>query len=390
MIKVSVVIPVYNADKYLNQCVDSVVNQTLKDIEIILVNDASTDNSLNICNEYKKKDDRIKIVDKPVNQGLAAARNSGMEVCNGEYVVFLDSDDWVELDAYEKMYNAAKSNDSDIVFCNCIENEDGHRFSKFIRCGAYNREQIKNEILPKTLSAVNKKGSKGTIRWSNCLRMFKMETLEKNNIRLDDRFRRCQDLQLTYEATICAQNYYYLGDEYLYHNRVVESSLSRGYTKNMWQILHPLIERLYSDTENFKEMDLMPQMHLCNFFFAVDVIQNELKNKSPYDKNGRIDKLKEIINDSLYKRCLPYIKYDVLNEYYKGVYKYSLEGQAEKLYSFHYSYLKKQKRIAKRRKATGKLTENKIIGTIYVELRCLVDKDYKARLKQTRSINNES
>lgn len=379
MAKVSVVVPVYNAQEYLKQCIDSIVGQTLKDIEIILVNDASTDASLEICKQYEASDKRVKIVDKPINQGLAAARNSGMEVCTGDYIVFLDSDDWVELDSYEKMYTAAISNDSDIVFCNCMENEDGHKFSKFMRCGAFNREQIKKEILPRTLSGINAKGGKGTIRWSNCLRMFKREMLACNNIRFDDRFRRCQDLQLTYEATICAQNYYYLGDDYLYHNRVVSSSLSRGYTKNMWSLLRPLIERLYRDTKSFTEMDLSGEMHLCCFFFAVDTLQNELKATTPHDKKGRLLKIDEIINDQLVTDCIPHIQFEKFDQYYKGMYAAVCTRNAQNVYKFYYSFLKKQARRQAFRRFTGNLTNNKFFGTIYIQLRGLFDKKYKEK-----------
>ena len=384
MIKVSVIIPIYNAEQYLKQCIDSVVNQTLQDIEIILVNDASTDGSLDICKQYEASDKRVKLIDKPVNQGLAAARNTGMEVCTGEYIAFLDADDWMELDAYERIYSVAHANNSDMVFYNCMENEDGHRFSKFMRCGAFDREQIKKEILPRTLSGINEKGGKGTIRWCNWLRFYKREMIERNALRFDDRFRRCQDLQLTYEATLCAQSYYYMGDDYLLHNRVVSDSLSRGYTKNMWSLLCPLIERLYSDTKGFKEMDLMPQMHLCCFFFAVDTIQNELKEASPHDKKGRLLKIDEIINDSLVKGCLPHIEYSKFDEYYIGMYKAVSSGDAQKVYDFYFSFKKSRARKLAWRKFTAKLTGSKVFGIMYIWVRCLFDKKYKEKANKSR------
>ena len=95
MAKVSIIIPVYNVESYLRRCLDSVVNQTLKDIEIILVNDGSTDGSLAICEEYAKNDDRIKIITRK-NGGLSAARNTGLDNATSEYIGFIDSDDWVD------------------------------------------------------------------------------------------------------------------------------------------------------------------------------------------------------------------------------------------------------------------------------------------------------
>lgn len=113
MSKVSVIIPVYNTSKYLNKCLDSVCNQTLKDIEIICINDCSADNSLEILKEYASKDERIKIIDFKENKGAAAARNAGIDIACGEYIGFVDSDDFVDLDFYEKLYNAAVENDAD-------------------------------------------------------------------------------------------------------------------------------------------------------------------------------------------------------------------------------------------------------------------------------------
>ena len=113
--KISVIVPVYNTEEHLKECLESVINQTLKEIEIICVNDNSTDKSLDILKEYAKKDERIKIINKKRNNGAAAARNSGMEQAIGEYIGFVDSDDWISLDMYEKLYENAKIHDSDIV-----------------------------------------------------------------------------------------------------------------------------------------------------------------------------------------------------------------------------------------------------------------------------------
>ena len=94
MAKVSVIVPVYNVEKYIRKCLDSIVSQTLNDLEIILVNDGSTDTSPAICEEYKRKDERIKMITQK-NQGLSAARNAGLKDATGEYVIFIDSDDYI-------------------------------------------------------------------------------------------------------------------------------------------------------------------------------------------------------------------------------------------------------------------------------------------------------
>ena len=116
MAQVSVVIPVYNVERYLDRCVQSVLNQTLKDIEIILVDDGSPDNCPQMCDDYARRYDNIKVVHK-TNAGLGMARNTGLAHCQGEYVAFIDSDDYIDSEMIERLVTEAVINDSDAVFC---------------------------------------------------------------------------------------------------------------------------------------------------------------------------------------------------------------------------------------------------------------------------------
>lgn len=138
--KVSVIIPVYNVEKYLRRCLDSVVNQTYKNLEIILVNDGSPDNSKEICEEYVNKYDNIQLINQE-NQGNSGARNTALKNITGEYVMFVDSDDWIELDAIEYCVESMKKSDADIVV------------TQMVRKKAYtpNKEENAN-ILEKTLT----------------------------------------------------------------------------------------------------------------------------------------------------------------------------------------------------------------------------------------------
>lgn len=362
MIKVSVIVPIYNAEKYLRQCLDSIVKQTLKDIEIILINDGSTDGCAEICQEYLY-DSRVSYYYKE-NEGLAAARDDGMLRATGEYIGFVDSDDWLEPDMYEKMYETAKGSNSDVVFCNWITNDDSHRYTPQLECGHYDREKIKASVLPRTLAYITSKGDKNVIRWSNCLRIYKLSTLKDNNIRFCRAFRRSQDLQLTYETMLVAKNFYYLGNEYLYHNRVVGDSLSRGYTKNMWNLYVPLIERLYKDTAEFKELDLMNQMHLRAFFFVTDCIENEFKPLCQNSRERKIELINEIINDPICQRFKDKIETEKLNELYKKYYELIFDGKSEDFITFTEEYRKKQEKFKKKQATKAKvldfLTENHI------------------------------
>lgn len=126
---ISIIIPVYNVGHYLKHCLDSILNQTYKNLEIILVDDWSTDDSGKICDEYANKDRRIKVIHQK-NADLSAARNSGLKIATGEFIGYIDSDDYVELDMYEKLYDLIESTKSDLAICNrYIWKKDGNRIS---------------------------------------------------------------------------------------------------------------------------------------------------------------------------------------------------------------------------------------------------------------------
>ena len=153
MKKVSIIVPVYNMENYLKKCMDSLVNQTLKDIEIIVVNDGSTDNSLNILKEYEKEYPKlIKIIDQE-NGGISVARNNGIEIATGKYIGFVDSDDFVKIDMFEKLYKKIEETKSDIVVCDYEEyymNSENYKYIeviKNIKCdNLYNDPSIINNI----------------------------------------------------------------------------------------------------------------------------------------------------------------------------------------------------------------------------------------------------
>lgn len=125
MSKLSIVVPVYNVEKYLERCINSLVAQTFSDYEIILVDDGSTDNSGKICDQFAKLNNKIKVIHKE-NGGLSSARNAGIDIATGKYIGFVDSDDWIEPDMYYNLYNAAVEHDLDMVICGVALNfEDG-------------------------------------------------------------------------------------------------------------------------------------------------------------------------------------------------------------------------------------------------------------------------
>lgn len=127
---ISVIIPVYNTAAFLCTCIKSVINQTLQDLEIIIVNDASTDNSVHICNKFKEKDNRIILIDKEENEGVEKARYDGILAAKGDYICFVDSDDWLEKDALKRMYDKAFETDADYVEIGMQRVLDRHKIIK--------------------------------------------------------------------------------------------------------------------------------------------------------------------------------------------------------------------------------------------------------------------
>lgn len=146
--KVSIIIPIYKAEKYLPECVDSVLGQTYKDIEVILIDDASPDKCGEICEEYAKKDERVKVIHKE-NEGVSKARNAGLEIATGDYVQFVDSDDYLDVTMTEKLVKAMENDKSDMVLSGFYEkNMNFERVSKAEEePGVYSKEQILKNIM---------------------------------------------------------------------------------------------------------------------------------------------------------------------------------------------------------------------------------------------------
>ena len=209
--KVSIIVAVYNLEALIDRCLQSLINQSLKDIEIILVNDCSTDDSLKVCQNAAKIDSRIKIVNKSVNQGLGMTRNSGIDVAEGEFLSFVDGDDYVELDLYEKAYNLAKQNNSDEViygYYNELNNGDliGHEVVSIKR--TYEKDEVMQLLFPEIIGTLpNEKSdySVGFAPWANIVRT---EVIKANNLKF------VSERELIYEDLMFAL------DKYQYINSV--------------------------------------------------------------------------------------------------------------------------------------------------------------------------
>lgn len=219
LVKVSVIIPFYNVEHYINECIDSVINQTLTDIEIICIDDGSNDNSLNLVKEYS--DSRIKIITQK-NKGLSVSRNVGMEHATGEYITFLDSDDYLRLDALEKLYNVCKENSLDIVLTKIINFYDDNREEynedyfdmKFLKdaCGdnVFNYKDVYDTVLNISVTGPSK--------------LYRRDFIK--NIRFHENLI-FEDNPFFIEAIFKAERVYFY-DEYIYWRRIRRDSITNS------------------------------------------------------------------------------------------------------------------------------------------------------------------
>ena len=189
--QVSIIVPVYNVENYIERCLNSLVNQTFKDIEIITINDGSTDKSLELINKYVKEDIRVSVIDLG-DEGVSYCRNLGVEKANGKYIMFVDSDDWIDFNMVEVMYKKAEENNIDLVMCSYIREFKDHSKEKIFNLPEeiiYKEDKVKNELLRKLVGPVKEELSNpemldalGTV-WG---KLYRADIFKENKINFVD------------------------------------------------------------------------------------------------------------------------------------------------------------------------------------------------------------
>ncbi len=235
--KVSVIIPIYNTEKYLRRCMDTVLNQTLKEIEIILVDDESPDNAPQLCDAYAQADSRIKVIHKQ-NGGLGYARNSGLEIAAGEYAAFLDSDDYVAPDMYERLYTAAKAAAVDVAFCGCYFVDGAGRACAIPRPMSNRRycgEEVR-KILFGTLGAPPACREDNVLGMSVWAGIYSLDLIQKEQIRFhSEREYICEDAVFHIDFFRHADSAYLMADP-LYYYCSNPGSLSRVFRRDRFEM----------------------------------------------------------------------------------------------------------------------------------------------------------
>lgn len=208
---ISIIVPIYNVGRYLEQCLISILEQTYRNLEIILIDDGSTDTSGAICDSYQKNDDRIKVIHQK-NGGLSRARNVGIKLAQGTYLAFVDSDDWIEKDYIEKMYEACKSKEADICVCNFEKVWHNKNKSIPIKAKVYD-ENVMSIMFGQDCTAM-------TVAWN---KLYKKE-LWKEIVFTPGKIH--EDESTTYKVFYKAKRIVVI-NEILYHYRMLETSITR-------------------------------------------------------------------------------------------------------------------------------------------------------------------
>lgn len=266
MIKVSIIIPIYNTEKYLTKCLKSVISQTLQDIEIICVNDGSTDDSLIIINKYAKLDSRIKIVDKE-NGGLVSARKSGVEIAQGKYIGYVDSDDWIEPEMFEILYKYAEKYKVDLVSSGYIF--EGDYISEYfdgVKEGLYSGEDI---LYLRENTIYNLKTKDVGLRGSLCCKLFLKEKFRDVQLAIPNKITISED-KLCVISFILRSERAYVMKKAFYHYIKYEESMAHApkydYLLKVNEVYNYFIS-LYNNMNFSKKMRLQAEIYITELLY---------------------------------------------------------------------------------------------------------------------------
>ena len=308
--KVSVIVPVYNAEKYLCQCVDSILNQNLKEIEVILVNDGSSDKSGTICDDYAAKDERVQVLHIE-NQGVSNARNRGIEISLGEYITFVDADDWIDEQIYIDLLEKTTRENADIIMCSHFifdgETERTVRFPWTNDC-VFEFHEIRENVMSAFISELDNNGNKQQIiMGSVCKCLFAKKLIEQNKIKFDVRIKYTEDLIFVLRAFSKTEKAIFVTQPY-YHYRIDikdKYSTTQKYIPNAYLSLKLSLEQICDVLQELNCRDkLSTQIEWRNRSNVLTCVANLFAEGSPYSFIEKIDETKFYIKDSNFKKSI--------------------------------------------------------------------------------------
>ena len=288
----SVIVPVYKSEKYLKRCVDSILHQTYTDLEIILVDDGSPDNCPQICDSYCEIDRRVVTLHQK-NAGVSAARNAGLDRASGEYVTFVDSDDYIEPHMYYSMMEIIKKCNCDVVMCDCVKEFSDHSesYTHNIRSGFYGKEQLKKEYYPHLLIMENMEYP-ATI--SNWLLIFRNNAIFAN-VRYIEGVRYSEDWLFGVCILKQAESFYYMKGNTFYHYYMNDQSATHKYVPDKWNDYEKIyfeMMKYFTKCNDYDFTDQLNKVLLFLIYNAVGEILSTHKLKDP----EKVKKAKQILS----------------------------------------------------------------------------------------------
>lgn len=305
---ISIIVPVYNVEAYLKQCLDSIRSQTYENFEVILVDDGSTDLCGKICDAYSKQDGRFKVIHKK-NGGLMDAWKNGLEYANSDLIMFVDSDDWVEKNILEILYNEYLQTMADIVCCSFVhsfkdkEIPDDHN----VKPGYYDKKKIESNIFPVLINdGVPLSRGVRICRWA---KLIKKELLIRNLFWTDNQITIGEDLNIMFPVIMEASSIDILPKQYLYHYRANDASIMKKVSSDMFSKVELLYKKELEIATYYREIyDFTHQIELdfcdlsINIFVKEYIQNNSFENfmKAKSSRNYKV--LKQNMHPFRYKK----------------------------------------------------------------------------------------
>ncbi len=295
MNKVTIVIPVYNTKKYLKKCVDSLTEQTYRNIEVLLVDDGSTDGSSELCDEIANKDERVRVIHK-ANGGVAAARNLGIDEAEGEYVMFVDSDDWLDTDAVETLVEHADKNNVDVIRFNYVREFEGKQLVKkntFLEERVYLGNECRN-VCRQTLGLIGDELSHPesmNFLASACFNMYRKSLLVNSEVRFFpiEKTGSFEDGLFNFDVFMSVRSFEFIDKPFYHYRKTNGVSTTTGYRRNYIPRQLVLFEQLRSKIDE-KDWDFFHEAYNNRMVFStMEISFNALRNRASF-----FEKYKEV------------------------------------------------------------------------------------------------
>lgn len=301
MPKVSIIVPIFNLERFVEQCVDSLINQTLEDIEILLVNDGSTDSCPQICDNYAAKDRRVKVIHQK-NMGLSGARNSGIRESRGKWFMIVDGDDWLEPDAAENLFTYAEKFQSDIFIGSFYTNTETEQkkdsfysVGQFHYCSKKEMLELQKNCISRTALANKSAASNMGVTWA---RLYRREFVVRNDLTFIPGLKRTQDAIFHLYALEKANKVDYM-DLPVHHYRIWGGSASKKASKDFHKIALQIIENIDRFMkEAGKEDDLKSAYDSKVSKLLLEIVKLELAPKSNTDTLRKKSEFIKVLSDS--------------------------------------------------------------------------------------------